>query len=368
MENPESRILKTRIWLKERFREYYKNVDIIYVPENIHQREFGFGSFSKKIAVRHRGFKDKRGLLDYIKNEAPAHVNHSTARYRFPETDMANKERLGTDLIFDIDVGDLNLACAREHGEGWICENCFQTLKNETLKLRDLLSDDFGFDKKGMVINFSGSRGYHLRIQNEEVLELDEKARREITNYLSFEIKMEDLIKEVSGRIYGPRPREGGLRGRVARTVIDEIEKDERIPDKEGVIEQITEGNWGAFPRGYGLKKISEYARNAALKIPVDSKVTTDLTHLIRLPESLHGGSGLLAKIIRDLDSFDPMKECFVFGDEEINLRILKKVPEFTAKDQKFGPFSEGKQKVPRFVAVFLGCKGFGVVDENQKA
>lgn len=368
MENPENEILKTRIWLKERFQEYYKNLDSIYVPENIHQREFGFGSFSKKIAVRHRSFKDTRELLDYAKKEAPAHINHSTARYRFPETDMINKERLGTDLIFDIDAGDLNLACSKEHGKDWICENCFEALKDETLKLRDFLSDDFGFDKKEMVINFSGSRGYHLRIQNEKVLELDENTRKEITNYLSFEIKMDEFVREIDGRIYGPRPREGGLRGRIARTAIDEIEKDERIPDKDMVIKQIIEGNWGAFPKGYGLKKISEYARNAALKIPVDSKVTTDLTHLIRLPESLHGGSGLLAKIVRNLDSFDPMKECFVFGDEEINLKILKRVPAFTAKDREFGPFKEGGQEAPKFIAVFLGCKGFSVVDENQKA
>jgi len=365
MENPDDRILKTRIWLKEQFQEYYKGLDSVYTPENIQQREFGFGSFSKKIAVRHRSFNDERELLDYMKKEAPAHVNHSTARYKFPDTDMPNKERLGTDLIFDIDVGDLNLPCAKEHGEKWVCEKCFEALKNETLKLRDFLSDDFGFDEKEMIINFSGSRGYHLRIQNEKILELDENDRKEITNYLSFEINMDEFVKEIDGRIRGPRPQEGGLRGRVARTVISEIVGDEKIGDKEGVVGQIKEGNWGAFPRGYGLKKISGYAKNAALKIPVDSKVTTDLTHLIRLPETLHGGSGMLAKIVKNLESFDPTKECFVFGEEETIMRVVREVPVFTAKDREFGPYKEGIQGVPRFIAVFLGCKEFAVMEKK---
>ncbi|MBN2517499.1 MAG: DNA primase catalytic subunit PriS [Candidatus Altiarchaeota archaeon] len=366
MENLEKEVLKTRIWLKERFQDYYKGSKLAYMPENIHQREFGFGSFSKKIAVRHRGFKDEKDLQEYVRKEAPAHVNHSTARYRFPATEMADKEHLGTDLIFDIDVGDLNLPCSKEHGPNWVCETCFEALKKEIIKLKDFLMEDFGFGAGEMTINFSGSRGYHLRIQNGKVLSLDEKARKEITNYLSFEVDIGEFIKDIDGRIRGPLPGEGGLRGRIARTVINEISGDDRITEKKSVIEQIKEGNWGAFPRGYGLKRIGEYAKNSAVRIPVDSKVTTDLSHLIRLPETLHGGSGLLAKVVDDLDSFEPMGECFVFGAEETKVEIMNAVPEFMARGERTGPFDKGGRKVPLFIAVFLACKGFATINEKK--
>jgi DNA primase small subunit len=352
----ENRILETRIWLKRRFEDYYSKLDEMYTPENVHQREFGFGSFSKKIAVRHRAFKDKGELLGYIRKEAPAHVNHSTARYEFPGTEgsMEDKQRLGTDLIFDIDVGDLELK--HDHEEGWVCNECFSALKGEVLKLKDFLMNDFGFAENETSINFSGSRGYHLRIRNDRILDLGENARKEICSYLSLDMDINELIFERGGMILGPKPSQNGLKGRIARATILGLETED-IPDKNRVIAQIKEGNWGAFPKGYGFKRITEFAKRAALKIPVDSKVTTDLSHLIRLPDSLHGGSSLIARIVDNIEKFDPMKDCFVFDGGMVDVEIVKETPAFEARDQTFGPFKEGKVTLPVFLAAYLGAK-----------
>jgi DNA primase small subunit len=354
-ESIESRTLQTKLWLKGLFEDYYASQPKINFPEAVGQREFGFGSFAKKIAIRHRAFKDEKELMRYIIKEAPAHINHSTARYEFPASEeMRDKGRIGTDLIFDIDVGDLNLK--HDHEDGWVCEACFEALKGEARKLVEFLTDDFGFSEKELSVNFSGSRGYHVRIRNDKILALDDKARKEICSYLSLDMDLSELIYEREGMIFGPRPDQHGLKGRIAKTVIASIEGS-GIDRKEQIIGQIRHGNWGAFPKGFGLKRVMEYAKGAAVKIPVDSKVTTDLTHMIRMPDTLHGGSSLVAKTVNKLEKFDPMEECFVFGDKEIEVEFVKATPKLTAKGQEFGPFKEGKIKLPEYLAAYLGAK-----------
>jgi len=364
MQNEGPEVIKTRMWLKQLFQRYYGSISSIYMPSDMHRREYGFGSFAKKITIRHRSFPDERAFLDYIKKEAPAHVNHSIARYKFPGADveMDEKDRLGADLIFDIDVGDLGLPCAKEHDPGWVCEDCFAGLKEEITKLKDFLSQDFGFTGKEMVINFSGSRGYHLRIEDERLQSLDEGARKELVGYLSLDIDLSELIRDVDGRILGPKPDQNGLKGRIARNVIAEVGRDPKLESKDLIIGQITKGNWGAFPKGFGQKKTEAYIMKTAVRIPVDAKVTTDMSHLIRLPESLHGGSSLKAKIVGDLDGFRPLDECFVFGDEPVKMEMTKAVPALVAKGREFGPFDEGAVELPEYLAAYLGAKGFAVV------
>jgi DNA primase small subunit len=257
-------------------------------------------------------------------------------------------------LIFDIDVGDLNLK--HEHEDGWVCEECFEALKQEALKLREFLTDDFGFSKDELSTNFSGSRGYHVRVRNDDVLELGENARKEICGYLSLDIDLKELIFERDGMIFGPKPDQHGLKGRIARTVVENLNKSE-IEHSKQIISQIRKGNWGAFPKGYGLKKIMGYAKDTAVKIPVDSKVTTDLKHMIRMADTLHGGSSLLAKTVDDIDNFDPMMECFVFGNAETEVEFIKKTPQLIAKGQTFGPFELGTTKLPQYLAAYLGAK-----------
>lgn len=348
-------ILQTRIWLKGLLQDYYAKEPKVAFPEAVHQREFGFGSFSKKIAIRHRAFNDEQDLMEYLKKEAPAHVNHSTARYEFPDNEkMEEKMRKGTDLIFDIDVGDLKLK--HDHDDKWVCEECFEALKEEARKLREFLTDDFGFKEDELTVNFSGSRGYHVRIKNEHVVQLGETARKEICSYLSLDMDMSELIFERQGMIFGPKPDQHGLKGRIARTVVENV-KTSDMQNRDNVVVQIKKGNWGAFPKGYGLKKILGYAKDAAVKIPVDSKVTTDLTHMIRMADTIHGGSSLISKTVDNLDSFDPMKECFVMSDAEREMEFIKETPQLVAKDQTFGPFKKGPAKIPIFLAAYLGAK-----------
>jgi len=47
---------------------------------------------------------------------------------------------------------------------------------------------------------------------------------------------------------------------------------------------------------------------------------------LIRLPGSLHGGSGMrvTALSISELETFDPLNDTVVFSDESVQLKVIK--------------------------------------------
>ena len=60
-----------------------------------------------------------------------------------------------------------------------------------------------------------------------------------------------------------------------------------------------------------------------------DEPVTGDIHRLIRLPGSLHGGSGLKVTVMDStkLETFDPMKEATAFGDNLVKVRSIVSHP-----------------------------------------
>ncbi len=56
-----------------------------------------------------------------------------------------------------------------------------------------------------------------------------------------------------------------------------------------------------------------------------DEPVTGDIHRLIRLPGSLHGGSGLRVTTMnsKKLEKFDPMKDALAFGNDAVKVRSI---------------------------------------------
>ena len=52
----------------------------------------------------------------------------------------------------------------------------------------------------------------------------------------------------------------------------------------------------------------------------VDEPVTADIKRLIRVPGSLHGGSGMLVKklALSELEMFDPLNDAVIFGNRPV--------------------------------------------------
>ena len=85
-----------------------------------------------------------------------------------------------------------------------------------------------------------------------------------------------------------------------------------------------------------------------------DEPVTGDVHRLIRLPGSLHGGSGLRVTTMtsKELEDFDPMTKAIAFGDELVKIRSIVKHPVSMGNIAKLMP--ETIVEVPEKAAIYF--------------
>jgi len=359
--------LNTRIFLKKKFKEYYwKNA--VKAPRDVSSREFGVGTLEEKIKFRHKSFKSEKELNNYLQREAPFYISYSTAYYEFPENQpMQEKNWKGSDLVFDLDA---NMP--------YINRRVMDSVKEEILNLIDFLISDFGFSKNDVEINFSGNKGYHIHVVNDDVFKLNSEGRRELVDYvtgsgldINYFMKEEQSTEGIvytrggprrySSTYIGPKKDDVGWAKRIYDGVVEGIKEseDKKIFDnKEKILKSLESGRWEGIDR-VREKTFRGIINRKAIKIKdADKMVTIDTSRLIRLPDSLNGSSGLIAKRVKDLDSFDPIKDSIAFDDNKITIKIQKDVPELDLSENKFGPYkADDKIEVPEYVAVYLMLK-----------
>ncbi|MCL4375609.1 hypothetical protein M1394_02310, partial [Candidatus Marsarchaeota archaeon] len=92
----------------------------------------------------------------------------------------------------------------------------------------------------------------------------------------------------------------------------------------------------------------------------IDGNVTNDTSHLIRLPDTIHGETGFIAKRIgslSELHKFDPMRDAIAF--EKGELRVCANAEhELEIKGEVFGPYSGEEVVLPVYAATYLYLKG----------
>ena len=405
--------------MKKIFHEYYnRDFSLSHTFPMIERREFGFLTFDGKTMVRHIRFQTRDTLESFLKKETYSDAFYSSAYYENPETEMDKKGWLGADLIFDIDADHIPTPCNKVHdewvcvncgfaGKGvtpemcpacssekfdvktWPCEVCLESAKTETIKLLDMLIRDFGFSERDVHVFFSGHRGYHIHVENEAIRTLDAVARKEIVDYVSglgFDVVSRGLSGKNSKIVHAlqiPSMNDFSWRGRIAKGVYDFIsnakEKDfKSVGLKKNVAEALS-GNRdmilksleGAGPlgavKGVGFenwRKIVEFCvKSQSAKI--DTVVTTDIHRLIRLPDTLHGKTGL-KKVefpMSAIDSFDPFESAVAFKIGAVSV-FVSDAPEFRLGDETFGPYKNRKVELPTAAAVLLICKGRAEVVE----
>lgn len=364
------------------FRDYYERIDI--KDSHLKEREFGFGDFEKKISFRHYSFSNSALLKKYLVENAPAFISYSPAFYQAPAArPMERKGWLGAELVFDLDAGDLHLGCQKQHSKAWVCGNCLDKVKLETIKLiEDFLIPDFGFSSNEISINFSGNRGYHVHVNCDPIYQLKSKSREAITDYISGKkIDPDRFFPSIGKKVVklsGPKPSDPGWGGKIAGEVIKNINggvdalmaigierKIAKALDakKADIIFGISNGNWDKM----AIPKKDEFWKAVALKISqslgcaIDKNVTKDIHHLIRMPETLHGDTGLVGKIIgsiSELEKFDPMRSAVVFNKGEIFVEA--EFPyKLTIMGNEYGPYSKKRVELPSYAAVYLILKRF---------
>jgi len=400
--------LKSIAFIQRVFGDYYKDFSLAESIPMIESREFGFASFEGSM-LRHKSFKNREELESFLRDSIPRDAYFSCAYYEDPQAEMEKKGWLGADLIFDIDADHIPTPCNKIHdewtcnkcgffGKGiipercpacngekfdertWICEVCLDSAKSETIKLLDMLTQDFGFHEKEMRVFFSGHRGYHIHIESETVKTLDSNARKEIVDYVSglgLETTLHGLdekdLKNLSAKNYGWRRRIAkemhnfilnagpddykniGLERHSATSILKAI-----TSNKDAILKSLSGSqNWRTI-KGVGpetWKRIIEHSAKEQTA-SVDTVVTTDIHRLIRLTDALHGKTGLkkVEFAAAAIDSFDPFKSAIAFKGGTTTV-FVSNAPEFRLGDETFGPYQNQKVDLPTAAAVLLICK-----------
>lgn len=369
---------------------------------------------------RHIGFRSKDHLLNELVKTVPHSIYHSAAFYEVPVArNMMEKGWKGAELVFDIDADHLESPCAYEHdswlcenpqcqtiGKGpapeecpeckhtsfrtlkWLCDKCLEDAKKTTIQLyEEFLLDSFGFDEDEIQLNYSGHRGYHIRVNTPRILEVDSSARVEIAHFITgmgmnSTIKADGKLRVVPSGDLG-NWQIPSLSRKIADAMILFIKRIDAYNGNDRWVEPLSENKDAAIMglshdppilshkvKGVGPKSWQTIAEKALQDhgAEIDLPVTHDIHRVIRLIGSLNGKTGFAVKEISrtELDEFDPFTDALVFSDEKLRISFPKRpiqVPKIRIDDQTYGPFNNETVEIPTPVGIFLLCKGMAVIE-----
>ena len=361
---------------------------------------------------RHATLRSPEEFLGFLRRETPRHVYYSSAYYRHPAAPtMAEKGWQGADLIFDLDSDHLRGAEALDYA------GQLALVKTRLVALvDDFLFGDFGIDPASTSFVFSGGRGYHVHVQDDRFRPLTSPERRELVDYvlgtgfdpmMVIETRRTDvragqttagLDGEADGGPAGrPMPRTRGLappdapgwQGRTTRALLELLRRWEAAGSAVAAEELTSYGVAPAKARRYarllidhgGAAKIRAHLSldvfrsdlpaefleavvpRAAIEVQgeTDAPVTTDVHRLIRLPNSLHGGTGFrVVPLGRDeIAAFDPFRDALLRDSDESRTAV-------TYVEEARYPFPGGEvhavpsgtDELPTPVALFLLLRG----------
>ena len=350
-----------RILVMKRFADYYSQASFgIPYLEN---REFGIGN-RKKIDARHLSFFNEADFKRYLVQNTPMFVSHSIAYYEFPgATPIQKKQRTGADLVFDLDI----------HAEGkYGAYAKLDEVKQDAIRLvEEFIIGDFAVDGESVKIVFSGNRGYHIHVNDIRFRNIGGDERKEIVDYIKgtgldyIQFFSEEEIGPRLKRLSGPKPDEDGYRGRLARAFVKTLnEKPSLISrkfskdnERELFISGIKEGNWSrtTFRSSELLKRMKNVADSLPVRaVDTDAAVTHDLSKLIRVPNSIHGDTGLIARTVDDIEKFEPFRDAVIQGGGTMKIMFTEDVPELRYMDGATEAYKKGDvADVPEPLAIF---------------
>ena len=381
---------RTLAYLRGRFGDYYRR-QAIEPPPEADRREWGYVPWTEgpgETYVRHNSLLDLGDIDDFLARERPKHVYFSAGRYDDPSAStMEEKGWQRSDLIFDLDADHLP-STSPDDSYAEMLAACKDALR----RLLDFLEEDFAFED--LTVVFSGSRGYHVHVRDENVQHLERDARREIVDYVrGIGLELGALVEqETVGGTVGREspannlylPTEGGWGGRIHTDLLalmgeirelDEAEAVARLQEYEGIGEkkaktaynftqnrfvEIENGNLSAHNVFENLAKQFAPAVVAEQNAPIDEPVSTDTNRLIRLPGSLHGGSGLAVRRVprEDIDGFDPLVDAVpeTFRGHDIAIELTDGGT--VELDGDSFTLEGGVHTVPEHLGVFLMARG----------
>lgn len=374
---------KTQKYVSSRFSDFYRG-NLPELPPESDSRELAYILWDDETMRRHISRQSISSLKMFLSENKPRHLYISAAIFEKPgASNMKSKNWKGSNLIFDIDAQDVPYI-----NENDSYPEKMSKCKNEIQKLINFIEDDFGI--YNYSVNFSGSKGFHLRVRDENVLNLSSKERIEISNYLSLskDIKLDNQLIKTANFNLPPEVKRfdpsGGWSRKLYYKTLDffkelKTESKEDIKSKvssyEGIgdkkADKISEKidyilsllKWGAIDTSDGINIILEQKLEEIKKMRthIDQPVTTDTNRLLRVQDSLHGGQGLMAKSLskEELSSFKPTVDSIPTTFNKRSAKIRVKEDTKIKRDDKDYVFSEGDEvDIIEHVAISLICKG----------
>ncbi len=399
-------------WAQAEFARYYRTATVS-PPSRLNRREFAAFPFAtENLMRRHATLRTPEEFRSFLAREAPRHVYYSSAYYRHPaESSMTAKEWLGADLIFDLDSDHLRGAESLDYA------GQLRLVKTRLTELvDDFLFGDFGIDPASTEFVFSGGRGYHVHVHDERFLTLTSPERRELVDYVLgtgfdpmrvVEARREDVrsgptagtIEEEASSPTGRRglprlrslapPDAPGWKGRTTRALLSVLARWETAGVEAATKEMVGYGiprararhwakllidNGGAarvrssltldgFREPLPPEILEAVVGRAKIEVQgeTDAPVTTDIHRLIRLPNSLHGGTGFrVVPLSRDaITSFDPFVEALVPSDGEraVPVTFLEEV-RYPFRPTELTGLPGNTDELPTPLALFLVLRG----------
>ena len=304
--------------LQEYYSNYF-NVDLLINLiglSTFRRREFGFDLGNGNF-VRNISFRTPTQLVAYMAHHGvfQAYVG---AVYEEGPSRKKSIQKLKWDyreLGFDIDLDEYDPIRVCGCSGKKFCKTCWEFAKTAIILLDNTMKDDFGFQETRWI--FSGRRGVHGWVLDENGKKLNRKQRSSIIQYLSMDgIDANNFNKKL--RYVHP------LRLRVIDLVAysyflhaspSELMNDLGFREKDAkrIIKAAEAGrkkfNWKQdLPSNVDAQKAAQ--KVFEYRFPrIDGKVTCDIRRLLKIPNSINGLTGNECRVIEDYESFDPIDD-----------------------------------------------------------
>lgn len=297
---------------------YKEEWDVNDVPDfvlnSLTSREFGFDHYGQGPNDRYKTFVDPLRLKRFIKVKQPFAAYCSVALYNKPEKRGGWQK---SELVFDVDAKDIPIrtcGCA----DGDVCDECLNQAKEIVLMIKDVLKGDLGLKNIHMV--YSG-RGYHVRVNDDNVMDSSSEMRGQIVQYVVGAKTPEVLNSMGYNNLqhfiipYG-YPKNFTTWSKYSILHLTKDSKLDNVNKKllNDVLKNrhyLNDDQWGLFRSNIGpirYNKVIDAISRINMQI-TDTKVSIDLKRILRLPSTLHSKVSMKSTLIKNIERFDPFDD-----------------------------------------------------------
>ncbi len=296
--------------------------------KNFENREFGFDKLFAGF-TRNISFEKPEYLKEYLSNVPTfgAYIG-SLYKHRLIPKDkyndaitIHNTPWVGRELIFDLDMDDYDLVRTCKCKGREVCEDCWGLMQDAAAIIDETLDVDFGFKKRVWV--YTGGRGYHCWVLDDNVFSVDQNIRSAIVEYMQLihDPKKMQKIDNIGDHAILLKKR---IYQKIGRKFI--MDTKTKILTSEGGF------TTGKLQKARQILKSSELVSDIIDAIPndthdiflntlikyryprIDHKVTIDIRRLIRMPGSIHGKTMNISEYVNPIN-FNPIDDATNIND-----------------------------------------------------